>query len=205
MYLTCCHRRLPIHVGDNVVDDNNDPAHGLFMPATMRIVIDRQCPVNQRRETLVHELAHAFDYVAGEVNPNNDEALKHRIAMIEAQFNLDLDAQGGERAIHAMFGDEENPIDNPLPGEYVTVADDSAAEWPTDIGCPVCHHRHTSGRVQNGRPQFNARLNCFELWRVMTCVSCDRQFRWMQRCNEDGLPVPHVIVPPMLRRLQPAE
>lgn len=206
MFLCCCHLRLPVSIYDDLCDDHGAAAFALFEPAGPRILIDRNTPPERRRRELVHELGHAFDHIAGKVDAADQEAPQIRVAAIESAFAASLDQQGGEQCIHALFGDEGiMPIDDETFGEPTTVLDESAAEWPTRIACPICQHQHSSGRVRNGTPAFNPRLNTFVRWRVMNCPNCEREFRWLQRCNWEGLPLPDVVVAPTARRLNTVE
>lgn len=202
MYLNCCHRRLLVCVANDLRGDDGGMAFGLWQPATMRILLDRACPPDQRREVLVHELVHAWEDIAGKVDGDNAEAAANRNAAIDAQFARDLTEQGGESCIHRMYGDEDTiPPEDPMGGELATELDESNAEWPTRISCPACHQHHASGLVRNGTPAFDPKLNGFVRWRVMSCTNCEREFRWLQQCNWEGLPLPNVIVSPTLRHL----
>ena len=205
MFLNCCHRRLSVHVRDDVRDDHNQPVYAIFTPATWQIFMARCTPRQQRRDVLVHELAHAFEHFLGRVDPADTEGRQNRVAMIEGSFNAALDDQQGEDTIHALFGDESDGAgsagDRYAEGELSLSPDDDMADWPTSISCPSCHQRHSSGRVRNGQPAFDPQRNGFVLWRVMNCAECGKEFRWLQRCTWEGLPLPDVIVQPQVRRL----
>lgn len=204
MYLRCCHRKISVFVKSDVRDLEGHPTYGLFeLTAPPQIVLDRCTPRDDRRSIVVHELGHAWDEIAGEVNPADDESRQNRLSAIEAQFSTDLDEQGGESIIHALFGDvdENAPDDAALFDGVERVTDDEQADWPTRICCVTCHQTHASSKARNGTPSFNPRLNCFVLWRVLFCGECGKEMRWEQRCNYEGLPLPDVTVPPTSRTL----
>jgi len=199
MYLHCCHRRLTVHVASDLRDAEGYPADGLFRPDTMQIFLYRGLARDRRREVLAHEFGHAFEELVGRIDPEDHEGRQNRLATMEAQFSGSLEEQGGEAAIHALFGDDDGGDIVDAPGELATVVDESAAEWPTRISCPSCHQSHSSDRVRNGTPSFNPRLNCFVLWRMLICNECGRELRWQQRCTHEGMPLPDVVVPPSVR------
>ena len=201
MFLNCCHRRLPVRLRDDVLDHDGDPVYAIFRPATREIFIARCTPRDQRRDWLMHELGHAFDFFLGRVDPADEEGRQQRLVAVEGSFNAALDEQNGEHTIHELFGDEPDETAKDIDGELTRAPDDDMAEWPTRVSCPSCHQCQPSRKVRNGTPSFDPRLNAFVLWRVMSCSECGKEFRWLQRCNYDGLPLPDVIVQPQVRRL----
>ena len=49
MFLNCCHRRLSVHVREDVRDDHNQPVYAIFTPATWQIFMARCTPLLARR------------------------------------------------------------------------------------------------------------------------------------------------------------
>jgi hypothetical protein len=200
MYVTCCNKRMTISVTDDLRDDRGHPTYGVFRPGD-GIYLDSGTPRSERREVLVHELGHAYEYLVGQVDAEDGEGRQNRLATMESQFAADLTAQGGEAALHAMFGDlDPDPVADEF-GETHYSQDDEMAEWPTSIWCPSCHEAYPSRAVRNGKPAFNPRLNAFMLKRLLVCAKCGRETRWGQRCTYDGLPLPDVVVSPTSRML----
>lgn len=206
MYLRCCHRKISIEVRPDVRDGEGEPTYSICeLGAPLVIALDRCTPRENRREFIVHELGHIWDHVAGKVDPNDGESPHNRQSAIDAQFSADLDEQGGELAIHALFGDAEADIlviDSSTEDDQRVAAGDDDSEWPTRVSCPHCKQSNSSRMVRNGTPAFDPRVNGFVMWRILRCASadCERRFRWQQRCTYSGEPLPDVTAPPMLLR-----
>lgn len=205
MQLHVCSAAIGVVVEANLVDDFGTPAQGLFRPGTLTIALDVAQPPTERRFTLVHELAHAYEYLLGRVDPTDDEGRQNRIAAIERQFSEDLARYGGEHAIHALFGQGEAPtyIDSKDGSITRTNASDDDAGWPTSVSCSRCHEQYPGRAVRNGEHAFDPRLNSFAMWRVLICGKCNQKMRWRQRCTHDGLPLPVTVSGPTFKPLDP--
>lgn len=203
MYLNCCHRRLLVDVGDDLRDDQGHTTSGLFSPQMMTILIDRTTPRDRRRSTLVHELGHAYEFVVGRVDPNDCESRQNRIAAIDAQFTMDLEALGGERAIHELFGDADDDVDlapETGPNERAVVREDEASEFPTAVACPGCGSPFPGRAVKDGKPIYDAKHNSYTVWRALVCPDrCLKVWRWRQIATYDGIALPHTITLPTAR------
>lgn len=198
--LQILHRRLPVTVEYDVRDDAGAEAYALYRPSKLDFVLDAGTPADQRRLWLMHEYGHACDDLLGRVDPADDEGQKNRISMMAEQFAHDLDSQGGERAIHALFGDLDIVIPGEvIPGDTVVVFDDELSEYPTDVGCPRCGVSHPSRDVRNGRVFFSAKHDMHTIWRTLACLDCDSESRWQQVCTAEGLALPKVTIPPTIR------
>lgn len=55
----------------------NDDAYGYTLQKTNTIVLDKDCPISRKRQTLLHELFHAIRYSSGNsgIKPNMDDVL----------------------------------------------------------------------------------------------------------------------------------
>lgn len=195
MYVTICGKRLPVVIEDDVRDDTRSPVYGLFR--AMRgshgtVVLDRSLPRTQRRSTIVHEIGHAYDYFLGRVADTDNDGRQNRLAIIDQQFQDDLASQGGEKAIHAMFGDageiSENSSDS-RSMRYVPVHEENE-NWPSTIVCPHCHEEYPADAVKNGRPALDPAENGFVTPRVLVCGRCHREYSWRQINGHDG---PHIL------------
>jgi hypothetical protein len=206
MFLFCCHRRLTVLVSDDLRDEYGKPTLGLFDPVRKAILLDRGVPRDQRREVLIHEYGHAYDYYVGRPDPSDAEGRQNRIATMSGELADSLDAAcpaGGDSAIHELFGDaEEDGYSPDALGELAVVPDDDYVEWPTVVSCPHCHETFTSRMIRNGKPAFDPQRDAFAMWRLLTCHHCDRIVRWRQMSTHDGLPLPKTIVPPTSRPIE---
>jgi hypothetical protein len=204
MYVTVCNRRLQVVLGNDLHDDEGRPTYELFRPGPMDIALDVTTPPDRRRFFLVHAIDHAYDWLLGRIDPGDDEGRKNRTAVIDQQFEADLQKQGGEKALHAVFGDNETPVPEHVPGDpiYVPVEDD-AAEHAIDLWCPGCRQPMEWEAARKGQPRFCPRANGYAIPVTLACPECDKKWRWLQRCSLDGTPLPFVLTTPRQTDVKP--
>lgn len=65
-------------VNDGMIHDD---AYGYTLQKTNTIVLDKDCPISRKRQTLLHELLHAIRYSSGNsgIKPNMEDVLPHDV------------------------------------------------------------------------------------------------------------------------------
>ena len=200
MYLNCCNTRINVWVESNLTDGDGVPSNGVFWP-DRGIILDASLAIPQRKTILLHEVGHAYEHYMGVVDSEDYEGRQNRMVQIYKQFEDDIAAQGGERAIHELFGDKGDSaaIDEYNSRQYVI--DDEFSEWPTAVWCPRCFEQYPARALRNTTPALLAKINGWMIKRTLICAKCNKETEWGQQSTAEGVPLPNVIVSPVTRTI----
>lgn len=152
------------------------------------IYIDEYLALEQRHETLTHELSEAYEHHFGTVADH--ESLMQRQSTINADINRQFDAQGGIATLARMTSTGMRQHGNNVEMPSTTYS----------AQCPYCQTMIAIGSIINSAPRFDAIAKSLVLDRSFTCENCDRKIAWVEGATVTGLPNGNVVVAPTIER-----
>lgn len=179
--------RVSISSGD-VFDRHGNLCDGLCNWSDRSIVIRGSLPIEQRYETLVHEIEHAWQHHFGV--PSDAEGLAGRNASFAVDVARQLERMGGINALARLT----------CRGICEDGADPETPRTTFQVQCPVCQGKILVSDLRQSDPRFDASLRSLVVIRHFRCEHCGAKARWNEECTSMGIPNGCIIGEPVVSR-----
>jgi hypothetical protein len=161
---------------------DGQPCRAKIDLTSRRIQLSDQLPRRQRRQKLLHELAHAWrDHHA---KPADDESEADDLAAFADAMLTQYLAQGGDPAMESL---------DPEHIERDRHFQQRNALAGLTFDCGYCHAPASVGSIENGPPKWNEDLGGWTVERRLRCELCDRLTIWTETSSSDGKPFGEIL------------
>jgi hypothetical protein len=182
-----------VHISDGqLIDRDLGPVSGLCCREERRIWLSGTLPLEDRIDTLFHELVHAW--ASHLPIPGQEEKLADWVACFTLDAWSQFERQGGAQALMRLRPDgiihDEALADLPNPRP--------SAAWAVE--CPAHCGPIAIGSAQSHAARWEAEFDRLVIDREVYCERCDLTILWTESATTAGKPSGRVLAPATVRR-----